>query len=568
VFALFSYYRKQLGAVVACSLLVAFVVLFEGGALVLLAGLAQFAAQADPSAVELGPWRFTGSASAVTLMAVTAVIASVVFRILASTVRARAISSWERETRHRFFSSFLSADYPFQMSQRSAGLHEFASQHLLRASNVLLGLTNVLNTSIAVAILVVGSVVIRPDAAVILILVGAGLLVLQRPISRRVKSMGGRLASVNVRLGTQLGECAANVRDVNLFHAQPAMLRQFGADVEEAEKVRRRSLFLQELAPTLYHGFGLLIVVAGLALTLRVNPESLAEFGAVALLLIRGLSYGQQLTTHYQSVNHNAAFVRDLFESLGNMETARASFGPRTLQRVETLEMKAVSFRYAPDQPLALKEVDIALGRAGIVGLVGPSGSGKTTLAHMLLRLLPPAQGAVEVNGVDTAQFSPESWARLFALAPQEPRLLHASVFDNIAYFRADLTPDDVVEAARLVGLHETFRDLSDGYATVLGPTTHDLSGGQRQRVGIARALAGRPQVLVLDEPTSALDAESEKWIRDAIRAVAETTLVVLITHRESTLSVCDVVVRMTAGRIIGVESVSDRATTPLPVQS
>ena len=565
---LFTYYRTQRRGVVGCSLLVLLVVAFEGAALVLLAGLAEFAADADTSVLELGPLRLTASAAQLTVMAVGAVAASTVFRVLASTVRARAISSWERETRQRFFAGYLAAAYSFQTSQRSAGLHEVASQHLLRASNVLLGLTNVLNTGIAVTILVVGAVVIRPDAAVALILVGAGLLLLQRPVSRRVKNLGGQLARVNVRLVTQLGEVTANVRDVNLFHAQPAMIEKLEADIETAEGVRRRGLVLQDLGPTLYHGFGLLVVVAGLALTVQLNPGGIAEFGAVALLLIRGLAYGQQLTSHYQTVNHNGAFVRDLFASLGAMEEARAAFGTRDLEGVETVELRSVTSRYAPDLPPALDDANLALGSAGVVGLVGPSGSGKTTLAHTILRLLPPARGSVMVNGVEATEFSPESWARAFTLAPQEPRLLHASVHDNIAFFRAHVTEADVAEAARRVGLHETFRGLSDGYATVLGPTTHDLSGGQRQRVGIARALAGRPQVLVLDEPTSALDAESERWIREAIRAVAATTLVVLITHRSSTLSVCDVVVRMADGRIVSVERVTDPGLTAVRVTS
>lgn len=565
---LFSYYRRQHRSMVGCSLLVLLVVAFEAAALVLLAGLAEFAAGTGASVLELGPVRLSASAGELTLMAVAAVVASTLFRVLASTVRARAISTWERETRRRFFTGYLEASYPFQVSQRSAGLHEVASQHLLRASNVLLGLTNVLNTGIAVTILVVGALVIRPDAAAALIVVGAGLLILQRPVSRRVKRLGGQLARVNVRLGTQLGEVTANVRDVNLFHAQPAMGERLETDIETAGVVRRRGLVLQDLGPTLYHGFGMLVVVAGLALTVQLNPGGIAEFGAVALLLIRGLAYGQQLTSHYQTVNHNGAFVRDLFQSLGEMEDARAVFGPRDLERVETVELRAVSFRYAPELPPALDDADLTLDRAGVVGLVGPSGSGKTTLAHVLLRLIPPAQGTVTVNGVDVREYSPESWARAFTLAPQEPRLLHASVHDNLAYFREHVTEADVVEAARKVGLHETFRSLSDGYATVLGPTTHDLSGGQRQRVGIARALAGRPQVLVLDEPTSALDAESERWIREAILSVARTTLVVLITHRSSTLSVCDVVVRMAAGRIVSVERVTDPGHAAVPVTS
>jgi len=563
VILLLSCFSRQRWSVAVIGVLVTLVVAFEAAALVLLVGLAQFAADTDATSVAVGPVRFEGDAPQLTLLAVLAVLASLGFRMLASVVRARMIASWEAATRKRLFEGFLAADFAYQSTQRAAGLHEVSSQHLLRASSALLGLTNVVNTAIAVIVLVVGSVTIQPAAATVMVVVGTALLVMQRPISHAVRGMGTRLAQVNIVLGTKFSECVANIRDIVLFHAQPAVSRELRGHAAEAQAIRRRTLVMQDLAPTLYHGLGLLIVIGGLSLALALGPGSLAEYGAVALLLIRGLSYGQQLTTHYQSVNQNVAFVEDLMRYLAEMEGARARFGVRALTRVEALKLNSVSFVYPRQEEPAAEDVDLELGIRGVVGLVGPSGSGKTTLAHLVLRLLTPTTGVLQVNGTDASAFSAETWATLFTMVPQEPRLMHASVFDNIAYHRTEVTAEDVEEAARLVGLHDLFESLPEKYSTLLGPTSRDLSGGQRQRVGIARALAGRPQVLVMDEPTSALDAESERWIRDAIRAVATTALVVVITHRESTLTVCDTVVRLHAGRVVGVETGTEDLASP-----
>jgi ABC-type multidrug transport system fused ATPase/permease subunit len=178
--------------------------------------------------------------------------------------------------------------------------------------------------------------------------------------------------------------------------------------------------------------------------------------------------------------------------------------------------------------------------RAGeVIGIVGPSGAGKSTLAQLLLQLRVPTSGQYLVNGEPAAVFSPEDWHRHVAYVPQSPHLIHAAVAENIAYFR-NIPQHEVEWAARLARIEDDILRWRNGYDTPVGPRADAVSGGQAQRICLARALAGRPEVLVLDEPTSALDPTSERLIQESLNVLKGTATLFIIAHRMSTLDLCD----------------------------
>ncbi|MGZ4759004.1 MAG: ATP-binding cassette domain-containing protein, partial [Acidimicrobiales bacterium] len=159
------------------------------------------------------------------------------------------------------------------------------------------------------------------------------------------------------------------------------------------------------------------------------------------------------------------------------------------------------------------------------------------------------SKGTILVGSVDLADVDPRSWSRLTAFVPQENKLILATVADNIRFFRPGFSLEQVEAAARAAHLHDEITELPEGYLTLIGPSARGLSGGQRQRLGIARALLGSPELLVLDEPTSALDSRSEELIRVTLSELKGSTSVLLVAHRPATLEVCDRVLRIEHGR-------------------
>jgi ABC-type multidrug transport system fused ATPase/permease subunit len=221
---------------------------------------------------------------------------------------------------------------------------------------------------------------------------------------------------------------------------------------------------------------------------------------------------------------------------------------------VQSLGFQGVSYAYRPKQPV-LAEISFEVERGEVVGIIGPTGAGKSTLVQILLQLRQPQQGFYLVNGTPADQFVRADWQRLVAYVPQEPRLLHASVADNIRYFR-ELDDGAVEHAAQLAHIHGEITHWANGYDTLVGPRADAVSGGQQQRLCLARALAARPEVLVLDEPTSALDPHSESLIQQSLMDLKQELTLFIIAHRMSTLDVCDRVMVIIDGKLVAFDTI------------
>ncbi|MBW8481875.1 peptidase domain-containing ABC transporter [Actinomadura parmotrematis] len=209
------------------------------------------------------------------------------------------------------------------------------------------------------------------------------------------------------------------------------------------------------------------------------------------------------------------------------------------------IELDRVSFGYDPRAPV-LHEVTLRVPAGHRVAVVGPSGSGKTTLGRVLLGLLEPTGGTVRFDGVPLADLD-RRWLRgRVGAVPQQPFLFRGPVAGNIAMGR---TGGDVADAARLAGIAADVERWPMGYLTDVGEAGGRVSGGQRQRLALARALYGRPRVLLLDEPTSSLDAAAEEHIRRSLAGLGCTQIVV--AHRLSTVRDADLIVVLDAGRVV-----------------
>lgn len=196
-----------------------------------------------------------------------------------------------------------------------------------------------------------------------------------------------------------------------------------------------------------------------------------------------------------------------------------------------------------------LKNLSLELAAGESLGIVGPSASGKSTLARVVLGIWPVASGKVRLDGAEITQFNRDELGPNLGYLPQDIELLDGTVAENIARF-GEVDSERVVEAARLAGVHDMILKLPKGYDTPVGEGGSVLSGGQRQRIGLARAMYGKPVLVVLDEPNSNLDDVGEAALREALRALRrQHTTVLIISHRPSTLSEVDKVLVLRDGQ-------------------
>lgn len=226
--------------------------------------------------------------------------------------------------------------------------------------------------------------------------------------------------------------------------------------------------------------------------------------------------------------------------------------GARTLDAMQVgLAMQNVSFRYGPDSPLVLDEISLDLPKGKIVALVGASGGGKSTIADLLPRFYDPTSGSITLDGTDIREYEVKSLRSRFGIVSQEAILFNDTIYNNIVFGMADVSPEQVEEAARIANAHDFISASPEGYQANIGDRGTKLSGGQRQRLTIARAILRNPDILILDEATSALDSESERLVQDALQKLMSGRTALVIAHRLSTIQQADEIIVLDHGRAI-----------------
>jgi ABC transporter fused permease/ATP-binding protein len=303
---------------------------------------------------------------------------------------------------------------------------------------------------------------------------------------------------------------------------------------------------------------------------------SFAGYGAVAVVLWYGgrLVIADQMTTgdltsfvlYTLTVAFSLAALGDLYtdmlRALGASERifelidrepaipATGGFEPSSCAGSVVFRDVAFSYPGRPDVPV-IRSLSFAIPAGRRVALVGPSGGGKTTIASLLCRFYDPADGSIELDGINIRELDP-SWLRArIAIVEQEPSLMSTSVAANIRYGRADASDVEVESAAIAANAHTFIEAFPEGYATQVGERGVQLSGGQKQRIAIARAILRDPRILVLDEATSALDSESESLVKDALDRLMRGRTTLIIAHRLSTVIDADEVLVIEHGQIV-----------------
>lgn len=213
------------------------------------------------------------------------------------------------------------------------------------------------------------------------------------------------------------------------------------------------------------------------------------------------------------------------------------------------VEVEGVTFRYHPNGPAVLSDISFTVAPGSKLGIVGRTGSGKSTLALLMLGLLPLEQGTIRHNGVPVDELDQVAFRQQCGVVLQQLTLFNGTIRDNLTLGRTDLTDDDVVEAARIAGLHADVMALPMRYQTNVGEAGAALSAGQRQRVVLARALLHRPRLLVLDEATSHLDPKTERQVDEALSKLRITRIV--ISHRLNAIRNADQILVLDQGRLV-----------------
>ncbi|HEV3227390.1 MAG TPA: ABC transporter ATP-binding protein [Acidimicrobiales bacterium] len=228
---------------------------------------------------------------------------------------------------------------------------------------------------------------------------------------------------------------------------------------------------------------------------------------------------------------------------------------------VGEIRFENVSFDYPASDRTALRNIDLVVPAGQTIAIVGATGSGKTSLVTLLTRLYDPTEGRILLDGHDLRDLTVNSLRRNVGFAFEEPSLFSASVRENLLMGKPDANDDEIARALDVAQAGFVL-DLPWGLDTRIGEQGLSLSGGQRQRLALARAVIGRPRILVLDDPLSALDVHTEALVEDALRPLLRDCTVFVVVHRPSTIALADRAALLEDGRIVAVGSHHDLLET------
>lgn len=214
------------------------------------------------------------------------------------------------------------------------------------------------------------------------------------------------------------------------------------------------------------------------------------------------------------------------------------------------VKFENVSFSYTGEQK-ALDNISFDLPAGKVIGFLGGTGSGKSTIIQLLMRAYNLKEGKITFDGYDINDLTIESLRSQIGIVFQETFMFSATIRNNLAYGRPDVTDEEIIRAAKLAQAHDFIMALPQGYDTIVGERGLGLSGGQKQRIAIARALIADPSILVLDDATSAVDMATEHEIQQGFKEAMKGRSTIIIAHRISSLRVADEIIVLDKGRIV-----------------
>lgn len=218
------------------------------------------------------------------------------------------------------------------------------------------------------------------------------------------------------------------------------------------------------------------------------------------------------------------------------------------LKEVSRIDVENVNFAYGEEQ--ILSDVSLSVKKGEILGIHGRSGSGKSTLLKLLMRFYDPKSGSIKINGETLPNINTRSLRDNMAYITQQTYIFNETIEENIRLARRDATLEEIMEAAKKASIHDFILSLPQGYQTKMTELGGNLSDGEKQRIGIARAFLHNAPIILLDEPTSNLDSLNEAMILKSLLDAKAEKLIILVSHRQSTMAICDQVIGIENGRM------------------
>lgn len=509
-------------------------------------------------------------------------LGAAVFLLLLISNIVKAFSSWKtfsytnlfgQTIAERLIRSYLSQPYDYFLGRNSSELGKNVLSEVQEVVQDVIQPGMIVAARSIVVIFLAGLLIVSdPYLAVTAVLVFGGAYGILYVFTRaRASRQGIKRVQANRERFHTVAEAFSGIKEVKLRGLEHAYASRFAASARRYAKLQAANQTLSQVPR-----YALEVLAFGSVVLLVIYLLATRDGMAEALPVIALYAFaGYRLLPNVQEIFGGLArmrFTKPALDSLHRDFAAKTAEFHETESPVapmavtQSISLKDVSYRYPSGEKPAVSGIDIVIPKGARVGFVGPTGSGKSTIVDVLVGLLRPTTGTLQIDGVDletSAQL--RAWRSAIGYVPQRIFLADDTVAANIAFGDRSATPEmaRVERAARIAQIHEfVVTALPEKYETKVGENGVRLSGGQQQRLGLARALYNAPTVVIFDEATSALDNKTEDEVMAALDQLDSDCTVIMIAHRLRTLAKCSIVFEVSGGRIIRTGSFAEIVRT------
>jgi ABC-type multidrug transport system fused ATPase/permease subunit len=486
-------------------------------------------------------------------------IISLILKVFITYFSNRFVQMREYTIGKRLVDGYLHQPYSWFLSAHSADLGKtILSQTSQVIANGIRPLIELISKSIVIITVIILLVIINPILAVI---VGLSLITVYSLffilVRKRLTRIGQeRLKNDQLRFFA-INDAFSAVKEIKVGGFEENYLKSFSNSSQAFARTQATSLTLSMLPRHIVE----LVAFGGILLIILNIISQSGSLNSVLPVLSLYIFAGyrlipaiQQVYGSFSQLTYIGPSLDKLYDEFKNLQLFNKNQDHDPLTFNKTITLKNIHYNYPNSSKTSLKNINLTIAEKSIVWVVGPTGSGKTTLLDIILGLLEPQMGTLEVDGKVITNRNVKSWQRFIGYVPQHIYLSDDSISANIAFgvYPIDINQDMVEKSSKIASLHNFVNDeLPDKYQTKIGERGVRLSGGQRQRIGIARALYHSPRLLILDEATNALDNNTEQIVLDAINNLSKDITIIIITHRLNTVKNYDTIIKLEEGKIV-----------------
>lgn len=450
----------------------------------------------------------------------------------------------------KMLKSYLEQPYLFHLNHSSAELIRSINTDIVMMYQAIVALLGLVAEMLVCIVL--GTFLLFKDPMITLVVVGSlflMIIIFAKKMKNYLSRIGEEDRTYSLGIVKWLQQSFGGLKETKIMHREKFFQSNFDDQYNKWADLERIYRDLQLIPKPIMETICISAILVAIIIKLSMGTDAVSFISSISVFAIaafRLLPSFNRISTYINAILFYYPAFDAVYNDLAQIGDVldRPSEDSRNIVALgfeDTINIDKLSFKYPTADDYVINNASFSIPKNKTVAFIGPSGAGKTTLADIILGVLEPSDGHIMVDGVDIFK-DIESWQKNVGYIPQTIYLMDDTIKNNIVFgSEYEVDEERLQNAIKEAQLDEFVDSLKDGLDTEIGESGMRLSGGQRQRIGIARALYNNPNVLVLDEATSALDNDTEKAVMDAINSLAGSKTLIIIAHRLSTVSGCDI---------------------------